>query len=186
MKLAYRIEKADHTAFQWHHLWRSSATWRHYGVLLFLGSLAVAYELYSRGLEVQTVVTYVAGYILLMILVYAVIIYFMLTSAVKRSIPPGDNNGVVGDHYFIVDDVAICEQSGPIEVRVKWNGVRKVSVGEDHVFIYYAPNQAFIIPKRAFDHESDCQRFVQDCVSRLPENTLNPRLDHPDRHARTY
>ena len=178
MKLAYRIEKADHTAFQWHHLWRSSATWRLYGVLLLLGSMVFAYMLYDRGSDFQTIVTYVAGYILLMILLYAVIIYFVLTSAVKRSLPTGDNKGIVGDHSFTVDDAALCEQSGPLEIRVKWNGIRKVSVGEDHVFIYYAPNQAFIIPKRAFTDESDFQRFVQDCVSRLPETTLNPRLDH--------
>lgn len=178
MKLAYRIERKDHSAFQWHHLWHSSSTWRQYGVLLLLGALFVAYDLYRRGLDFQTVVTWVAGYILLMILLYAVIIYLTLTSAIKRSIPRGDNNGVVGDHCLTVDDAALCEQCGPVEHRVKWYGIRKVSVGEDHAFIYYAPNQAFIVPRRAFTDESDFQRFVQNCVSRLSENTLNPCLDH--------
>jgi hypothetical protein len=179
MKLSYRIERQDHSAFQWHHFWRSSSTWRNYGVLLFLGILLVSYTLSGRGLELQTVVTYVAGYILLMIVIFTVTNYLALTSAIRRQIPPGDNNGVVGDHCFIVDDAVVCEQAGPIETRVKWHAIRKVSVGEDHAFIYYAPNQAFIVPKRAFTDESDFNRFVRDCVSRLPENTLNPRPHQP-------
>ena len=172
MKLTYRIDKADHSAFQWHHFWRSSTMWRHYGVVMFLGIMAVSYTLYERGVEFQTAVTFLVGYILIMILIFAVTSYFQLTSSIKR------NKWVVGDHCFIVDDAAVCEQAGPIETRVKWIGIRKVSAGEDHAFIYYAPNMAFIVPKRAFTNESDFNRFVHDCVSRLPDNTLNPRLDH--------
>ena len=178
MKLAYRIDRADHSAFQWHHFWRSSTVWRSYGVLLFLGTSLVSYTLYERGAAFQTLVTYVVGYILLMVLIFAVTNYLMLTSAIRGHIPPGDNNGVVGDHCFIVDDAYVCEQAGPIETKVKWNAIQKVSAGEDHAFIYYTPNQAFIVPKRAFTDESDFTRFVSDCVSRLPENTLNP---HPER-----
>lgn len=176
IKLAYRIERQDHSAFQWHHFWRSSLVWRGYIVLLFLGVSVLSYDFYSRGAEFQTAVTFLAGYILLMVLVFAVSSYVTITSGIRRQVPPGDNNGVVGDHCFIVDDAVICEQAGPIETRVKWHGVRKVAVGEDHAFIYYAPNHAFIVPKRAFTDESDFNRFVRDCVSRLPENALIPRL----------
>lgn len=143
--------------------------------MMFLGIAAVSYVLYKRGDDFQTAITFLAGYILMMILVFAGTSYFQLTSSIKR------NKWVVGDHCFIVDDAAICEQAGSLETRVKWNGVRKLSVGEDHAFFYYAPNTAFIVPKRAFTDESDFNRFVQDCVSRLPENTLNPRLDHAHR-----
>lgn len=83
-------------------------------------------------------------------------------------IPPGDNNGVVGDHCFIVDGSGICEQAGPVETKVEWNAILKLSVGQDHAFIYYAPNQAFIVPKRAFTNESEFNQFVRDCNSRLP------------------
>ena len=177
MKLTYRIERKDHTAFQWHHFWRSSMVWRQYGFVLCLGILLISSTLYLEGREFQSAVTFLAGYILLMVLVFAVSSYIQLTSAVKR-MASGDNNGVVGDHCFIVDDASVCEQAGPVEVKVKWIGIQKVSVGEDHAFIYYAPHIAFIVPKRAFVDESDFNRFVQDCVSRLPEHTLNPRLDH--------
>lgn len=168
MRLAYRIERKDHSAFQWHHFWRSSTVWRNHGVVLLLGVSVVSYALYVRGLDFQTAVSYLAGYILLMVLVFAVTSYLTLTSAIKRLIPPGDNNGVVGDHCLIVDDAGICEQAGPVETKVTWNAVRKLSVGEDHAFIYYAPNKAFIVPKRAFTNESEFNRFVHDCVSRLP------------------
>lgn len=168
MKLAYRIAREDHSAFQWHHFWRSSTVWRNHGVVFLLGVSVVSYTLYVRGLEFQTAVSYLAAYILLMVLIFAVTNYLTLTSAIKRLIPPGDNNGVVGDHCFIVDDAGICEQAGPVETKVKWKAVRKLSVGEDHAFIYYAPNKAFIVPKRAFTNESEFNRFVRDCVSRLP------------------
>ena len=176
MKLTYRIEKKDHSAFQWHHLWRSSNVWRQYSVVLTLGIVLLSYEFYNRGLEFQTAATFIAGYILLMVLVFFVSNYVTLASAMKRLGSPGDNNGVIGDTCFIVDDAAVCEQAGPVEIRVKWIGIRKVSVGEDHAFIYYNPQAAFIVPKRAFVDESDFNQFVRDCISRLPEHTLNPRL----------
>ena len=173
MKLTYQIDRKDHAAFQWHHLWRSSNVWRQYSVVLVLGIVALSYELYNW--DVALAVSFLAGYVLLMVLTFLVSNYVTIRSAVKRMDPPGANNGVVGDHCFTVDDAAVCEQVGPVETRVKWIGIRKVSVGEDHAFIYYAPNMAFIIPKRAFVDEADFNRFVRDCVSRLPEHTLNPR-----------
>jgi len=154
---------------------------RVYGVLLFVGASYVSYELYERGFDFQTAVALVFGYIVLMVFLYGLITYIQLTTANRRLIPPGDNNGLVGDHCLIVDDAAICEQAGPIETRVKWHAIRKVSVGEDHAFIYIAPNRAFIAPKRAFADESDFNRFVRDCISRLPENTLNPQLEQTPR-----
>ena len=167
MKLAYRIEREDHSAFQWHHFWRSATVWRTHSVLFLLGVSVVTYTLYAQGLDFQTAVNYLAGYILLMVLIFAVANYFTLTSAIKRLIPPGDNNGVVGDHSFIVDDSGICERAGPVETKVGWSAVLKLSVGQDHAFIYYAPTQAFIVPKRAFTDESEFNQFVRDCVSRL-------------------
>ena len=169
MKLSYRIERADHSAFQWHHFWRSATTWRHYSVVFILGVAAVSYSLYNLNYEFQTAVTFLAGYILLMVLIFVVTNYLTLTAAIRR-LPRADNDGLVGDHCFIVDDAWICEQAGPVETKVKWKAVRKVSVGEDHAFIYYAPNQAFIVPKRAFTDESDFNRFVRDCISRLPDS----------------
>jgi len=168
MKLRYRIEREDHSAFHWHHFWRSSTVWRNYSVMLLLGVSAVSYTLYAEGFEFQTAISYVAGYILLMVLIFAVTNYVTLTTSTRRLIPPGDNNGVVGDHCFTVDDAGLWEQAGPVETKVKWNVVRKLSVGEDHAFIYYAPNKAFIVPKRAFTNESEFNQFVRDCVSRLP------------------
>jgi hypothetical protein len=168
MKLAYRIGREDHSAFQWHHFWRSAAAWRNYAVVFLLGVSLVSYTLYDRGLEFQTAVSYLAGYILLMVLIFAVTSYLTLTSGIKRMIPPGDNNGVVGDHCLVVDDAGIWEQAGPVETKVKWDVVRKLSVGEDHAFIYFAPSRAFIVPKRAFTNESEFNGFVRDCISRLP------------------
>ena len=168
MRLTYRIERADHSAFHWHHFWRSSTVWRNYGVLLLLGVSLMSCSLYVQGFDFHTAVSYLAGYILLMVVIFAVTNYVSLSTATRRLIPPGDNNGLVGDHCFTVDDAGILEQAGPVETKVKWNVVRKVSVGEDHAFIYYAPNKAFIIPKRAFTNDAEFHQFVRDCVSRLP------------------
>ena len=178
MKLTYRIEKKDHYAFLWHHMLRSSNAWRQYSVVLILGIVGLSYQFYERDQDFQTAVTFIAGYILLMVLLFFVSSYVTIASSIRRDSSAGDNNGVVGDHCFIVDDAAVCEQAGPVEIRVKWSGIQKVSVGEDHAFIYRNSQSAFIVPKRAFAEESDFNEFVRDCISRLPGHTLNARLDH--------
>ena len=177
MKLTYRIEKKDHYAFQWHYILRSSNAWRQYSVVLILGMLGISYDSYNREADFQTAITYIAGYVLLMVLTFFVSSYITLKSAVSRNCS-GDNNRLVGEHCFIVDDTAVCEQSGPVEIRVKWIGIHKIAVGEEHAFIFYNPQSAFIVPKRAFADESDFNQFVRDCNSRLPGHTLNARLDH--------
>jgi len=176
MKLTYRIERKDHTAFLWHHMLRSANAWRQYSVVLILGIVGVSYQSYERGEDFQSAVTFIAGYILLMVLMFFFSSYVMIKSSIRNKLPAGEGNGVVGDHCFIVDETAVCEQSGHVETRVKWIGIRKVAVAQDHAFIYYNSQSAFIIPKRAFAEESDFDQFVRDCVSRLPEKTLNPRL----------
>ena len=178
MKLTYRIEKRDHTAFLWHHMLRSVSAWRLYSVVLILGILALSYQSYELGTEFQSAITFIAGYILLMVLIFFVTHYVTIKASIRDKLHAGENNGVVGDHCLILDEAAVCEQAGHVEIRVKWIGIHKVSVGESHAFIYYNPQTAFIVPKRAFDDESDFNEFVRDCVSRLPEHTLNPRLDH--------
>jgi len=177
MKLTYRIEKKDQTAFLWHHLWRSSNAWRQYLAVLILGILGLVYESVNREADFQSALTFIAGYILMMVLMFFVSSYLTIKSSVRR-LSSANSNGLLGDLCFIVDDTSVCEQSGHVEIRVKWLGIHKVSVGEDHAFIYYNPQTAFIVPKRVFAEESDFNRFVQDCVSRIPGKTLNPRLDH--------
>jgi YcxB-like protein len=177
MKLTYRIDKKDQSAFMWHYFWRSSTTWRPCSVVLILGMLGMSFDFYKRGADFQSSVTFIAGYVLLMVLVFFVSGYFMIKSSVRRNCS-GDNNGLIGDLCLTVDDTGVSEQSGPVEIRVKWIGIHKVSVAEAHAFIFYNPQTAFIVPKRAFAEESDFNEFVRDCVSRLPEHTLNPRLDH--------
>lgn len=174
MRLTYRIDRKDHIAFMRHHLLRSPNVRRQYSVMLTLCVLAVSFQSYYLGTDFQTAVVYLGVFILLAVLVLFGSSYFTVRLSIRRN--AADNNGLVGDHCFIVDDAAVCEQAGHVETRVKWIGIRKVSVSEDHAFIYYNSQTAFIVPKRAFADESDFSEFVRDCVSRLPEKTLNPRL----------
>ena len=175
MRLTYRIDRKDHIAFMRHHLLRSPNVRRLYSVMLTLGILAVSFQSYYLGTDFQSTVVYLGAFILLAVLGLLGSSYVTVRSSIRRT-SGTENNGLVGDHCFIVDDAAVCEQAGPLETRVKWIGIHKVSVGEDHAFIYFNSQTAFIVPKRAFADESDFSEFVRDCVSRLPEKTLNPRL----------
>ena len=44
--------------------------------------------------------------------------------------------------------------------RERWTGVQRIVVTDRHIFIYTAPNFAYIIPKQAFADQSACEEFV--------------------------
>jgi len=99
--------------------------------MVILAILVMCYGFYERDVDLQTALTYIAGFVLLMVLVFFVSHYVTIKSALRQNCS-ADNNGLVGDLCLTVDDAGVCEQSGPVEIRVKWIGIHKVAVAEDH------------------------------------------------------
>ena len=52
-------------------------------------------------------------------------------------------------------------QTASGEVKTRWNGVHKVVETATHIFLWNSPNEAHIVPKRAFANEEDALRFAR-------------------------
>lgn len=58
-----------------------------------------------------------------------------------------DSLGRSGRHVLITDEDGLVETGVGPTVSVHWDGVKRVDVTPEHVFVYVGPNAAFIVPR---------------------------------------
>jgi len=54
----------------------------------------------------------------------------------------------------------IVETSGQTELKSKWNAINDIAENDSFIFIYTSPEEAMIIPKKAFKTQSDLSSFI--------------------------
>ncbi len=76
-----------------------------------------------------------------------------------RRMAAGDGIGTTGWHRLTVDDAGITEETAQGQSFIAWPGVKRIDQAEQAAYVFFAPVQAFIIPKRI--GESRFTEFVQ-------------------------
>jgi hypothetical protein len=80
----------------------------------------------------------------------------------------GDGLGQAGASTLSLDDTGLSADGPAIQVRVAWPAVRKVEDVGTHVFIYFSPRQAFIVPRRGQPEAID--QFTAEVVARIAQD----------------
>jgi hypothetical protein len=87
-------------------------------------------------------------------------------------IAEGESKGYFGPCSLSIAAEGIVETKPNGESKRKWAAVTRIVVTSQHVFVYTSPVEAFILPRRAFDSDDQCQEFVRrlaDHASLVPE-----------------
>ena len=64
-------------------------------------------------------------------------------------------------HRVMLTPEAIEHAIGPNSTRSLWVGIAKIDHTKTHLFIYTSPNQAIVVPGRAFQSEEDFEDFCK-------------------------
>lgn len=59
--------------------------------------------------------------------------------------------GVTGSHRLVADDYGITEITTDRSSSAAWAAIERVDETPDHVFVFFGPVQAFVIPRRIGD-----------------------------------
>lgn len=76
-----------------------------------------------------------------------------------RRMAASDGIGTTGWHRLTVDDAGITEETAHGQTFAAWSGLKRIDQAEQAAYVFFAPNQAFIIPKRF--GETRFMEFVQ-------------------------
>ena len=97
-----------------------------------------------------------------------VILFFRrsLTRTARRLIAEGESGGYFGPCSLSIAPDGMVETKPNGESRRKWAAIMKIVVTGHHVFIYTSAVEAFILPRRAFDGDDQCQEFIRQVAER--------------------
>jgi hypothetical protein len=79
---------------------------------------------------------------------------------IRRMLTEGDTSSMVGQYKLIVSPTEMTESSPKGESTCAMSAVQRIVVTDEHVFIYVAPVQAFVVPRNAFRSATDFEDFV--------------------------
>ena len=71
-------------------------------------------------------------------------------------------NGVIGKHEFSITKERIKDITEAGEQTMRWDVIDNVIETDQHLFIaFHALSEAYIIPRRAFEHDADFIQFAE-------------------------
>ena len=84
----------------------------------------------------------------------------------KRMLKEGANSGFYGDCKLSLETDGIREIKRSGESTRKWSAVERIVLSPEHVFVYTAGFEAFVVPRRAFANDSELRDFVGQIADR--------------------
>jgi hypothetical protein len=73
---------------------------------------------------------------------------------------------LLGERRVRIDDAGLRWESESSTVQVAWKGVIRVVRSADHVYLYFTPIQAIVLPRRVFRSDDLFDDFVRDAEAR--------------------
>ena len=70
------------------------------------------------------------------------------------------SHGGVKDNILTLDEKGIVHEDENILLKLKWNGVQKVSIIDKYIFIFIDELRAIVLPNDAFKSEEEKKDFL--------------------------
>jgi len=80
-----------------------------------------------------------------------------LTSIVYKS-----DTSLLAPFDFIPDESGIVISTANVRTETKWRGIERMVIHGAHLYLFYQPNFAYIVPERVFSSRSDFEAYAQD------------------------
>lgn len=177
MTAEFEITKDDLIAFNLHHHHHSPTARRQYLLSWFVPAfiwLFVCTGLWhladrERGTPLRT-------FLDLLPLFSGVPIYLLyfpwayrrkLRKIIDGMVGEGQNRGLLGHRRVTISSEGITESGEHGQTSTAWRAVERVSVTDEHAYIYTNALAAVIVPRRAFAGPSQFEEFVRLASARL-------------------
>ena len=84
----------------------------------------------------------------------------------KRMLKEGRNKGFYGDCTLALETDGIHETKSNGKSIRNWAAVEQIVITSQHLFVYTSGTEAFVVPRRAFESDSDFSSFAQQIAER--------------------
>ena len=168
MEIEYELTKDDLYAFQWRSAFTSPRAkrnaWKPYVVWFILLLLVCVLQSYGPDGFNFSLLNFAV--LLVVFPVVALATWLTTRITVRRFInktlkEERPERGQLGKHKVVLSETGLVESTVVNESSRTWAGIDRIEQNPDYIFIYVAPLQAIIIPKRAFKDVAATEEFVE-------------------------
>lgn len=162
MKLNYQLTYNDYLEFNLFHMDNSDEIKKSLlvsRVILSIIIFGVAF-LAVRDRNISGYVFFAVIWLVCMIF-YTKYFRAFVKRRIEKLIKEGKNIGFLGNCSLILSDEGINVISDSGEVKTRWEGIERISVDKEHIFIYFGSLAAHIVPIRVFADNSEKEFFLE-------------------------
>jgi hypothetical protein len=84
-----------------------------------------------------------------------------VTRRVKKMLNEGKNNGFLGEHVMLMNEVGINESTSSGETKVNWSGITDFQEDTHYFYLYNSAVSAFILPKRELNNVDEIKNYIK-------------------------
>ena len=168
MEIEYELTKDDLYAFQWRSAFTSSRArrqgWKPYAflfVFLLLVGLLQSYGPDGFNFSLLNFAVLLIAFPIVALttwLTTRITVRRFINKTLKEEKP---ERGQLGKHKVVLSETGVVESTAVNESSRTWAGIDRIEQNQDYIFIYVAPLQAIIIPKRAFKDATAAEAFLE-------------------------
>jgi hypothetical protein len=167
MEIEYELTKEDLYAFQWRSAFTSSRArrqgWKPYAFLfIFLLLVCLLQSCGPDGFNFSllnfAVLLVVFPVVALVTWLTTRIMVRFIKNTLKEEKP---ERGQLGKHKVVLSETGLVESTVVNESSRTWAGIDRIEQDSNYIYIYVAPMQAIIIPKRAFKDAAAAEAFLE-------------------------
>ena len=168
MEIEYELTKEDLYAFQWRSAFTSSRArrqgWKPYAFLfifLLLVGLLQSYGPDGFNFSLLNFAVLLVAFPIVALATWLstrITVRRFINKTLKEERP---ERGQLGKHKVVLSETGLVESTVVNESSRTWAGIDRIEQDSNYIFIYVAPLQAIIIPKRAFKDAAAAEAFLE-------------------------
>lgn len=165
MEIKYNLSEDDYIHFNIYHIKNSETAMKMLNLQRYL--TPVFFILVSILLSQISEIPFLLSFSVFSVIGVLWFIYYpkyyerFLVKQVKKIFQEGKNDGLLGEHFLILNEEGLIETTSNGETRAAWASIDSFKEDNDYFFLYNSSISAYIIPKRGIEHPDDVRNIIQ-------------------------
>lgn len=170
MEIQYHLTEEDYVHFNMYHIKQSETAMKMLNLQRYL--TPAFFIIISILLSQISEIPFLWSFSVFLVVGVLWFIYYpkyyerFLVRQVKKMFNEGKNDGLLGEHFLILNEEGLIETTSNGETRAVWASIKSFKEDTDYFFLYNSSVSAYIIPKRGMEQLDDVRNTIKANVKK--------------------
>lgn len=99
------------------------------------------------------------------VFLYPKYFYYLVARNTKKGLEDQQTKGMIGHHRLVLNNEGLFDSTATGTTSASWDTI-SLKEDQDHLFIYYGPTNAYIVPKRSIDRLEELRQYIQSHIKK--------------------